>query len=70
MNRRFKMFKDHAESEAPMPAGEMTAILGRIYVVVLLVLVVGLANVNIGGLIDSMEVLQFGDPAATTNFTA
>lgn len=59
-----------SEDDAPMAAGEVTAIVGQIYVAILFALIVGVANVNIGGLVDAMDVLQFGDPANASNFTA
>jgi len=70
MSDRLKSSRPLAEGEAPMSAGKMLAILGQIYVVVLFVLIVGLANVDISGLIGAMVVPQLADPAIATNFTA
>jgi hypothetical protein len=70
MNRPFKRSGRNAGHEAPMPAGELMAIIGQIYLVVLLTLIVGVANVDMGGLISAAGVLQFGDPATATSFTA
>ena len=70
MSNRPNFFRTRAKGEAPMPAGEMMAIMGQIYVAVLLTLIVGAANVDIPGLVSAAGVLQFGDPAAAATFTA
>ena len=70
MNMKIKSSRKHPTREASMPAGELVAIIGQIYVVVLLTLIVGAANVDLGGLISAADVLQVGDPATTTNLTA
>jgi hypothetical protein len=70
MSDAFKVSRKNAGREAPMPAGELMAVIGQMYVVVLLTLIVGVANVDIGGLINAAGVLQFGDPATATSFTA
>jgi len=53
-----------------MPLGEVMAIIGQIYVVVLLTLIVGVANVDMGGLVRAAGILQVADPATATSFTA
>ena len=70
MNTKLNFRTRHAGRETSMPAGELLAIIGQMYVVVLLTLIVGVANVDIGGLISAAGVLQFGDPATATSFTA
>ena len=70
MNKLFRSSTRHAEREGPMPAGEMLAIIGQVYIVVLLVLIVGVANVDMVGLLRATGLLQIGDPATATSFTA
>jgi hypothetical protein len=70
MSDRLKFSERHAENEGPLPASEMMATLGQIYVVILFALIIGVANVNVTGLVDAIGVLQFGDPATSANFTA
>ena len=60
----------HAEGEGPMSVGDMLALLGQIYIAVLLTLIIGVANVDVGGLLNAAGVLQFGDPTEATSFTA
>jgi hypothetical protein len=60
----------HAEDEGPLSVSDMIATLGQIYVVVLFVLIIGVANVNVSGLMTAIGALQFGDPATSANFTA
>ncbi|HEV8392259.1 MAG TPA: hypothetical protein VGQ35_20560 [Dongiaceae bacterium] len=65
-----KSSRRRPEDDTPMPAGEVTAILGQVYVVILLAAIAGAATVNIGSLVNAMDVLQVGDPANASNFTA
>jgi hypothetical protein len=70
MKSPFRSSGKHVTREAPMPAGEVIAIIGQIYIVVLLTLIVGVANVDMGGLIHAASILQVGDPATAISFTA
>jgi len=70
MKRPFRSSRKRVTGEAPMPAGEVMAIIGQIYIVVLLTLIVGVANVDMGGLVHAASILQVGDPATAISFTA
>jgi hypothetical protein len=69
MSNRSKS-RRHADDEGPLSTSDMIATLGQIYVVVLFVLIIGVANVNVGGFMTAVGALQFGDPATSANFTA
>lgn len=48
----------------------MIATLGQTYAVILLVSIIGVANVNASGPMAASETVQVGDPATSANFTA
>jgi hypothetical protein len=69
MNNRSKSGR-RAEDEGPLSTSDMIATLGQIYVVVLFVLIIGVANVNVSAFMTAVGALQFGDPATSATFTA
>jgi len=60
----------NAESERPLPAGEMFATLGMIYAAILLALIIGAGSIDLRGLTEAMSVLDLSDPIAAAAFTA
>lgn len=68
--RRQSKYTQYAESEGPLPVGEMMAILGLIYAAILLALIIGAGSIDLRALIEAMTVLQLGDPLIAAGFTA
>jgi hypothetical protein len=59
-----------AGHDAAMPIDDVMVVLRQFFAAILIALILGLANVDVGGLIDATTVLPLGDPAAMSNFTA
>jgi len=57
-------------AEAPIPVDDILVVLGQFFAVILTALIIGLATVDVAGLIGAMSVLPLGDPALMSNFAA
>lgn len=59
-----------AESEGPLPLGELLAVIGLFYVAILLAVIGIVGAIGARALIGAMDVLQLGDPIVAMAFTA